>query len=150
MPQRFEFFLRLSRPRSEVFRILTDGESWRGSRVYGEMRWVQGRPWEVDSVREVETLAPVRARHTQRVAAFEQDRLIEVISHGFGYTNYVQLLFTDAIASGGTEFHVVSDIEGTLPLLFGFVLEDYVARFMEVYLAEVKRLCEPPSAATSP
>ena len=142
MLHRFEYSLRLSRPRKEVFRILTDSEKWRNSRVYGDIRWVLGEPWAVDSLREVETLIPMRALHTQKVAAFRPNEALEVISHGFGYTNYTQIRFTDAISGGGTEVRIVSDIEGTLPTP-GFVLEDFVAHFMEVYLAEVKRLCEP-------
>jgi hypothetical protein len=140
MLKHFEYSIQLPAQPSEVFRVLTDTSRWRHSRIYGEIAW-QGEPWRIGSTRVIETLVPFHARHRQKVLALRQDELLSVLSHGFGYTNHTQIVLT-RMALGGTEARYLIDIEGTLPLLFGFVIEEFVARFMDAYIPELKRLCE--------
>ena len=147
MPKHFEYSLQFAAAPAEVFRVLTDTDRWRNSRVYGDIQW-KGKPWAVGSTREVETLVPFHAHHEQRVLAVRQDEVLSVLSHGFGYTNHVQVILKLS-PTGGTEVLYLVDIEGKLPLLFGFVIEEFVERFMEVYIPQLKSFCEEPAIKLS-
>jgi hypothetical protein len=138
MPKHFEYLIQFAATPSEIFRVLTDTARWRHSKIYGDIEWT-GQPWSVGSTRTVETLVPFHARH-QKVLAVHENELLSVLSHGFGYTNHTQIVLK-RLPTTGTEVLYLIDIEGKLPLLFGFVIEEFVARFMESYVPELRRLC---------
>ena len=145
MPKQFEYALELPLAPEAVFRVLTDTARWRHSKMYGDIRWIEGKPWAPGSVREVETLIPIPARHLQRVLAVRENELLEVLSYGFGYTNDIQLALAQT-PGGGTKLRISNLIEGELPLGDGVVLETYMARILETYLEELRRLCAEESA----
>ena len=45
----------------EVFAIYTDIERWQNRSLFGEIRWVHGKPWEEGSRLRIETRVPVRS-----------------------------------------------------------------------------------------
>lgn len=141
MPRHFEYALDVSCPPAEAYERITSSDAWQGSQVYAKIKWVEGEPWQPDSVREVETLVPFRAQHRQRVLAAQPGRVIDIVSHGMGYTNHTQIFLERSLAGAGTQIKYVIDIEGSLPLP-GSLIDDFVHRFMDVYLPELKRLCE--------
>lgn len=140
MPRNFEYALELPQSPEIVFRVLTDSVRWRHSKMFGDIRWTEGAPWKPGSVREVETLVPIPARHRQRILAVHQNELLELISYGFGYTDHVQLQLR-LTPAGGTRLRISNLIEGELPLGDGVVLETYMARILETYQEELRRLC---------
>ena len=144
MAKSFEYTLELPLPPAAVFRILLDTERWRHSRIYGDIRWVEGEPWQVGSTREVETLLPYRRRHRQRVLARRDNELLELMSHGFGYSNHVQLALrpTD---EGGTTLRIVNLVEGFLPMLFG-TLEAYMEHIVGIWMEDLRRFCAEDAA----
>jgi Polyketide cyclase / dehydrase and lipid transport len=144
MPKHFEYSLLLSCRPETVFGVLTDPWLSATSNVLRDVEWKDGAPWQQGSTRIAETLVPFRSRHTQRVLARRENELLEVISHGFGYTMHTQIGLTRLQVVPGTEVHYDIDIEGKLPLLFGFAIEEFVSRFMEAHFAELKRLCQVP------
>jgi hypothetical protein len=89
-------------------------------------------------------LWPLHSKHQQRVLAAIPNQCLEVISHGFGYTNHTQILLTEAPLSR-TTVHFKIDIAGKLPLV-GTAIGQVVKRFMEVYLEELKTHCGMMSA----
>ncbi|HSE48750.1 MAG TPA: hypothetical protein VLA96_06030 [Terriglobales bacterium] len=146
MPRHFDYSLDVPCSPADAYDRITSSDAWQGSEVYGKIQWVQGEPWQPDSVREVETLVPFRAQHKQRVLAAHPGRVIDIMSHGMGYTNHTQILLEpsrgDAAGAtgGGTHIQYVIDIEGSLPLP-GSLIDDFVHRFMDAYLPELKKLC---------
>jgi hypothetical protein len=145
MPRHFEYTLDVPCSPDAAYERITSSGAWQGSQVYGKLQWLEGEPWQPDSVREVETLVPFRAQHRQRVLAAQPGRLIDIMSHGMGYTNHTQIFLEPGLA-GGTAIKYVIDIEGSLSLP-GSLIDDFVHRFMAAYLPELKRLCQAPSAA---
>src|SRR5437762_3264425 len=110
MPKRYEYALEVAISPARVYEVLTDIDRWRASKVYGAIRWVEGTPWQPDSVRMVETLVPFRARHRQRILKTTPGELVEVLSHGMGYTNHTQILLAPTDA-GGASIRYLIDIE---------------------------------------
>ena len=139
MAKTFEHTVELPLAPPAVFRLLTDTARWRHSKLYGDIRWIDGEPWQPGSTREVETLLPYHRRHRQRVLARRENELLEVASHGFGYTNNVQLALAPS-PQGGTTLRVTNRVEGTLPMLF-LNLDMYMAKIMEAWTEEMQRLC---------
>jgi hypothetical protein len=141
MAKHFEYVLQLPAAPERIFRVLTDTESWRRTKVYDDVRWVKGEPWQVDSEREVETALPFRSRHRQRVLEYRPGECLGILSHGFGYTMQTEILLERGMDSGGTEVRYLIDVYGAMPLLFGFAIEDFVERFMKAHMSELTRLC---------
>jgi hypothetical protein len=144
MPKHFEYSILLSPAPQDVFRIITDRRYSGSSKVLRDIEWTGGSPWQVGSSRIVETLVPFRSVHTQRVLTRRDNELLELISHGFGYTMHLEIVLRKAMG-GGTEVDYRFDIEGKLPLLFGFAIEEFVSRFMEAYLAELIQYAHHPA-----
>ena len=145
MPKTFEYAVDLPLKPEATFRVLIDSSRWLHSKLYGDIRWVEGEPWQPGSTREVETLLPYRRRHRQRVLARRENELLELMSHGFGYSNHVQLLLRPS-PEGGTTLRIVNLVEGFLPLLFGN-LDRYMEQIVEAWVEEMRRLCAEEAAS---
>ena len=65
--QSFDFQIVVNCPLDAVFSIYTDVDRWRNRNVFGEIRWVRGKPWEEGSRLRIETLKPIRANVDQVV-----------------------------------------------------------------------------------
>jgi hypothetical protein len=63
--QSFDFQIVVNCPLDAVFSIYTDVDRWRNRNVFGEIRWVRGKPWEEGSRLRIETLKPIRANVDQ-------------------------------------------------------------------------------------
>jgi hypothetical protein len=137
MATRFQYVLELPKAPADVFQTLTSSDR-SDSKVIGKISW-SGEPWQAGSERILEMLYPIHSTHKQKVLALVPNRLIDVISHGLGYTNHTQI-FLREIGNTTTELKYVIDIEGGLPLI-GMFIGEFVKRFMEVYLAEITERC---------
>jgi hypothetical protein len=145
MPKHFEYSILLSSKPEEVFRLITDRRYSANSRVLRDIDWKDGAPWQRGSTRIAETLVPFHSVHTQRVLARRENELLELISHGFGYTMLLEIVLRPSPLGDGTVVDYLIDIEGKLPLLFGFVIDEFVSRFMEAYLAELLQISHEPA-----
>lgn len=150
MPKHFEYSVLLSSKPEDVFALITDRRYSANSKVLRDVEWKGGAAWQPGSTRIVETLVPFHSVHTQRVLARRDNELLELISHGFGYTMHLEIVLRRSLLAAGTEVDYLIDIEGKLPLLFGFVIEEFVSRFMEAYLAELIQVCHDPALFLSP
>jgi len=145
MPKHFEYSILLSSKPEEVFRLITDRRYSGNSKVLRDIDWKDGAPWQRGSTRISEALVPFHSVHTQRVLARRENELLELISHGFGYTMHLEIVLRPSPLGDGTEIDYLIDVEGTLPLLFGFVIDEFVSRFMEAYLAELLQVAHDPA-----
>ena len=84
--QFFGFQIVINCALAEVFAIYTDIERWRNRSVFGDIRWVQGTPWEEGSRLRIETRVPVPSVVDQVVQHFEANRSVSYLSHVFGIT----------------------------------------------------------------
>jgi len=68
--QSFDFQVVLNCPLGTVFAIYIDTDRWRNRNLFGDIRWVQGKPWEEGSCLRIETRVPVRSEVDQVVQHF--------------------------------------------------------------------------------
>lgn len=99
--QSFEFEIVLNCPLALVFPIYTDIERWCNRNVFGEIRWVKGRPWEEGSRLRIETRVPIRSTVDQVVQHFSPNESVSYLSHVFGITCETRVTFQKGF--GGTD-----------------------------------------------
>lgn len=80
----FEFEVAVRAPLELTFSIYTDMERWRNRRVFGDIRWANGAPWEEGSRLEVETRSPFPSKVDQVVQDFSANERVGYLSHVFG------------------------------------------------------------------
>ena len=61
--QSFDFQIVLNCPLETVFAIYLDTERWCNRNLFGEIRWVQGKPWEEGSRLRIETRSSYQDHH---------------------------------------------------------------------------------------
>jgi len=110
--QSFDFQIVLNCPLDTVFSIYVDVDRWRNRNVFGEIRWVQGKPWEEGSRLRIETLKPIRANVDQVVQHFAPKESVSYLSHVFGISCETRVIFTPVSASQ-TAINVVMNLVGT-------------------------------------
>ena len=146
--QSFDFQIVLNCPLDAVFSIYTDVDRWRNRNVFGDIRWVRGKPWEEGSRLRIETLEPIRAHVDQVVQHFTPKESVSYLSHVFGMTCETRVIFTP-VADGRTAINVVMKLVGTPSRTLGFALAPAITKATKGFFEELRRECEAsPRAAT--
>src|SRR5690348_10789031 len=92
--QSFEFQIVLDCPLETAFAIYMDTDRWCNRNLFGDIRWVQGKPWEVGSRLRIETRSPIRSTVDQVLQRFERNGSVCYISHVLGMTCETRVTFT--------------------------------------------------------
>jgi hypothetical protein len=146
--QSFDFQIVLKSPLDTVFSIYVDIDRWRNRNVFGEIRWVQGKPWEEGSRLRIETLKPVRANVEQVVQHFIPKDSVSYLSHVFGMTCETRVIFTP-VSSSQTAIHVVMNLVGTPSRALGFALAPAITKATKGFFEELRKECEAASRGTA-
>ena len=142
MPRHFDYTLDVRCSPEQAYDRITSSDAWRDSAVYGKLEWTAGEPWQPSSVRQVETLHPFRLQHTETVLAASPGRALELRTEAMGgIINHTRIAL--APTAGGTTITYSIDVEGP-PFMPSSLIDDFVHRFMDAYLPELKKLCERP------
>jgi polyketide cyclase/dehydrase/lipid transport protein len=146
--QSFGFQIVINCALAEVFAIYTDIERWRNRSVFGDIRWVQGTPWEEGSRLRIETRVPVPSVVDQVVQHFEANRSVSYLSHVFGITCETRVVFV-AVSEQQTAVNVRMQLVGTTSRVLGFAVEPAIAKATRSFFDELQKECEGASGATS-
>src|SRR5579863_9242236 len=144
--QSFEFEVVLNCPLALVFPIYTDIERWCNRNVFGEIRWVKGRPWEEGSRLRIETRVPIRSTVDQVVQHFSPNDSVSYLSHVFGITCEARVTFRE-VSDQQTAIHVAMQLVGTLSQALGFAIEPAIENATKSFFQDLRRECEAVSAA---
>jgi hypothetical protein len=139
--QSFEFQIVLNSPLDTVFSIYVDVDRWRNRDLFGEIRWVQGKPWEEGSRLRIETLKPIRANVDQVVQHFAPKESVSYLSHVFGITCETRVIFTP-LSPDQTAIHVVMNLVGTPSRALGFALAPAITKATRGFFEAVRKECE--------
>ena len=139
--QSFDFQVVLNCPLETVFSIYADVDRWRNRNLFGDIQWVQGRPWEEGSRLRIETRVPIRSTVDQVVQHFSPNESVSYISHVFGITCETRVIFTPVSVSQ-TAIHVVMQLVGTTSRALGFALEPAITKATRGFFEELKKECE--------
>jgi hypothetical protein len=139
--QSFDFQVVLNCPIETVFAIYVDVDRWQNRNIFGEIRWVQGKPWEEGSRLRIETVKPIRSHVDQVVQTFVPQQRVVYLSHVFGITCETRVTFIAASATQ-TAINVGMQLVGTLSRALGFAVEPAIAKATMGFFEELRRECE--------
>jgi hypothetical protein len=139
--QSFEFQIVLECPLAAVFAIYVDTDRWRNRSLFGDIRWVQGKPWEVGSRMRVETRSPIRSTVDQVLQNFVPCESVCYLSHVLGMTCETRVTFTP-VSAQQTAIHVGMQLVGKASRVLGFALEPAIARATKGFFEELRKECE--------
>ena len=139
--QSFEFQIVFDCPLATVFAIYVDTDRWRNRSLFGDIQWVQGKPWEVGSRLRIETRSPIRSTVDQVLQSFEPYESVCYISHVLGMTCETRVTFT-RVSAQTTAINVAMQLVGKASRVLGFALEPAIARATKGFFEELRKECE--------
>ena len=139
--QSFDFQLVLNCPLEKVFSIYVDVDRWQNRNVFGDIRWVQGKPWGEGSRLRIETRNPIRAVVDQVVQHFSPNESVSYLSHVFGITCETRVIFI-RVSESHTAINVIMNLVGTPSRTLGFALAPVITKATKGFFKELQRECE--------
>jgi flagellar biosynthesis/type III secretory pathway ATPase len=139
--QSFDFQVVLNCPLDLVFAIYTDIDRWQNRNLFGEIRWVKGRPWEEGSRLRIETRTPIRSTIDQVLQQFVRNERVIYLSHVFGITCETRVTFVRK-SERETAINVAMELVGKVTRSLGFALEPLIMKSTKSFFEELQRDCE--------
>jgi hypothetical protein len=139
--QSFQFQVVLECPLETVFAVYTDIVRWRNRNIFGDIQWVQGKPWEEGSRLRIETRVPLRSSIDQVVQHFSPLESVSYISHVLGITAETRVTF-QRVSNSQTTIYVGMQLVGTVSRSLGFAIEPVIAKATKGFFEELRRECE--------
>ena len=132
--------LTINRSLKDVFDIYTQPDPWRWSDMRS-IRWVSGKPWEVESRMRIEPTDAFGVIIDQVVTHFEPYRRVDFISHFGGVTMMSELRFR-ALSESVTEVDSQLEFVGTFSRVAGFALGPAIESGARRLYEQLKAACE--------
>lgn len=142
--QSFDFQIVLDCPLPTVFAIYVDIERWCNRNLFGDIRWVQGKPWEPGSRLRIEVRTPIRTSVDQVVQRFEPLESVSYLSHVLGITCETRVSFIP-VSPQQTAINVGMQLIGTVSRALGFALEPAIEKSTRGFFEELRKECEAAS-----
>jgi hypothetical protein len=110
--QSSDFQVVLNCPLETFFPMDSDVDRWCNRNLFGDIRWVQGKPLEEASRLRIETRIPIRSTINQVVRPCTPNENVSYISHVFGMTCETRVILT-AVSAHQTSINIVMHLVGT-------------------------------------
>lgn len=146
--QSFDFQIVLQCPLETVFSIYVDTDRWRNRNLFGDIRWVQGKPWEEGSRLRIETRVPIRSTVDQVVQHCSPNESVSYLSHVFGMTCETRVIFT-RVSDRETAINVVMHLVGAPSRALGFALAPAITKATKGFFEELRKECEAAARAAA-
>lgn len=140
----FDFQIILNCPLETVFAVYIDIDRWCNRNLFGDIRWVQGEPWQPGSRLRIETRVPLRSTVDQVVQHFTPNESVSYLSHVLGITCETRVIFSRVSASK-TAISVAMQLVGTASRSLGFAVEPLITKATRGFFDELRKDCEPPA-----
>src|SRR6202522_3408799 len=115
----FEYAVKTKATPALAWRVYSDWKMWPTfASIYGDMKWVQGKPWELGSRLEIEVLRPMRIVIDHLITSYEPIHRISWIDRAMGVTIDQQVKF-EALPTGHTQVSTAGSIISPEKLLLG-------------------------------
>jgi hypothetical protein len=145
MRREFHCEVETNSPVETAFAVYTDTNFWQGRSIFGEIRWIRGRPWQVGSRIESHFTSPAYGQIEQTVASYELNRRIVLLSRLFGMTLESRIDFT--ATPQGSQVSVTTQANGSTTFVFGMAVDAAFQRMTSAFLATLRE--EANSRATA-
>lgn len=147
MAHRFEYSIVTRCDRNTAWDFFTDIRRWNScADSYGDIRWMEGEPWEVGSRLEIELTNPGPFTVKQVIIGIVSREKVGWINHAMGIAIEQWVLFEDD-ASGGTKISTWLDYTGFRSVLFGRPVENLIRDFMTTWYNGFRQRCDELAAS---
>lgn len=136
----FEIRVAINRPVAAVFAVYTQADTFQWCSYIRTVRWVRGKPWEVESRLQIEIDGSVRTVD-QALMHLEPNRRVDFISHFGGITLQTRVTF-QALSENETEIKVQLEFVGVFSRIAGFAVETAIERSTRLFFQDLKQACE--------
>jgi len=109
--------------------------------IYGDLRWRQGRPWEVGSRMDIEILRPVKTVIDHMIICCEPPQELGWIDRALGVIMGQWVKF-EPTPAGGTRVRTWGEISPSGVAFGGKTVERLVAVFTETWYENFRMLCD--------
>jgi hypothetical protein len=148
MLPRIEYSVTVQVPIEAAFQAFQNLERLLNRKVYDEISWVEGKPWQVGSRLRYALIYPIETTISSVVTAIHPPRSITLLNHALGVTAEQNVFFGPA-PNGGTLVRMTMDLVGTSTELSEAALQAKVTFVVKDSLDTMVRLCQQRASSAS-
>jgi hypothetical protein len=138
----FQYTVRTTASPVQAWKLYSNWNLWpRFASVYGEINWIEGRPWEVGSRMEIEILRPVKAIVDHLIICCEPAKELGWIDRAMGLTMSQWVEFTP-LPSGGTRVHTWGDLSSPEAQVGIKAAKELITVFTETWYENYRMACD--------
>jgi hypothetical protein len=110
--------------------------------IYGEVSWIEGKPWQVGSRLRYVIVRPIATTFTAVVNSISPPRAVSILNHGIGVTAEQNVHFGPDL-KGGTRVRMTMDLIGKSNELSDQDLHKAVTFLVKDALDTLVSICQP-------
>jgi hypothetical protein len=142
----FEYVVTTKASPRIAWKIYSDHKMWPNfANVYGDLKWSEGRPWEVGSRLTIEVVRPVNTVIDHLIIACDPMRELGWIDRALGVT-IGQWVEFEALPTGGTRVATWGDIAPADTIVAGKRVANLVDSFTQTWYENYRSTCDEFSA----
>jgi hypothetical protein len=142
----FEYTITTKASPQLAWKLYSDCKMWPNfADIYGDVKWSEGRPWEVGSRLEIEVVRPVKTVIDHLIISCEPQRELGWIDRALGVTMGQWVEF-EALPSGGTRVTTWGDVAPAATMIAGRPVGHLVDVFIETWYENFRTACDEFSA----
>ena len=150
---RFEYSVVTKASPALAWLVFSDIHRWnKFANVYGELRWIDGYPWEPSSRLQIEILRPVHAVIDHVITTCVPGKKVGWIDHAIGVA-MAQWVTFEELPLEGTRVHTWGEIVHSDISIGGRSVDELVASFTRTWYESFRQACNllvlPGGAASS-
>ena len=143
---RFDYTITTKASPALAWKLYSDHKMWPNfASVYGDVKWSEGRPWEVGSRLEIQILRPIKAVIDHLIISCEPEHELGWIDRALGVT-IGQWVEFEPLRSGGTRVYTWGDVAPADTLIGGQSVSRLVHSFTETWYENFRNACDEFSA----
>lgn len=124
-----------------AWKVFSDFRRWRRfSDIYGDIRWLSGKPWKPGSRMRIEVLKPVKSSVDHVITVSRPAECVAWIDHFLGNTMEQWVTFTPQ-SDGTTAVHTWAEVTGVTPDLAGQPCSELIKSFIETWYSNFCKEC---------
>jgi hypothetical protein len=138
---RVEYTVSTRADRELAWKVFSDFRHWHSfSDIYGDISWLENKPWTPGSHLRIELLRPERTVLDHVITVCSPPNLVAWIDHAHSNTMEQWVNFKPLL-NGGTEIHTWADLMGPTSTIGGRDVRDVVSDFIRNWYDRFSEKC---------
>jgi hypothetical protein len=139
---RFQYSVTTKACPRRAWAVFSDWTKWNSfANIYGEVKWLEGEPWNVGSRMEIEVLRPVEVVIDHLIICCEPGREIGWIDRALGIT-IAQWVEFEKQGADRTRINTWGEISPSGAKVGGRTVEQLVSTFIETWYENFRLACD--------